>query len=152
MGYFVLITKPHSATNLNQLNHNLENIIHSMEQASRTRDASNPHHKEEQGGPDVQAEEIQAAEISGRDEREKGEGRANRLIGDHQRVHPKNLVVLSFRSLQLRRISELQSDLLRLAVETASDIVPDDKTKEVDEKLRAYCESAIISAPQNLLT
>jgi hypothetical protein len=152
VGYFVLITKPHSATNLNQLNHNLENIIHSMEQASRTRDASNPHHKEEQGGPDVQAEEIQAAEIGGRDEREKGEGRANRLIGDHQRVHPKNLVVLSFRSLQLRRISELQSDLLRLAVETASDIVPDDKTKEVDEKLRAYCESAIISAPQNLLT
>ena len=44
-----------------------------MEQASRTRDVSNPHHKEEQGGPDVRAEEIQAIEIGGRDERENGE-------------------------------------------------------------------------------
>jgi hypothetical protein len=134
------------------LNHNLENITYSMEQASRTRDASNPHHKEEQGGPDVRAEEIQAIEIGVRDEREKGESGDDRLTRDNRMLHPKNIVVLSFRNLQLRRISELQDDLLRLAVETASDTVPDDKTKEVDEKLRAYCESAIISALYNLLT
>ena len=87
-----------------------------------------------------------------RDEREKGESRDDRLTRDNRMLHPKNIVVLSFRNLQLRRISELQDDLLRLAVETASDTVPDDKTKEVDEKLRAYCESAIISALYNLLT
>jgi len=123
-----------------------------MEQAPRTRDASNPQHKAEQGGPDVQAEEIQAIEIGDLDEREKGASRSDRPIGDYRLLHPKNMVVLSFRNLQLRRIAELQNDLLRLAVETASDAVPEDKTEEVDKKLAAYCESAITSALQNMLT
>jgi hypothetical protein len=58
---------------------------------------------------------------------------------DIKRVESQKVIILSFRSLQLRRIAELQDELLRLAVKTA-DIpnLPDTHSSEVDRTLRDY--------------
>lgn len=57
-------------------------------------------------------------------------------------VDIRRVVVLSFRQLQLRRIAELQDELLGLAVRTARGL-PRDKDKDaIDEALSKYGQLA----------
>lgn len=54
-------------------------------------------------------------------------------------IEAEKVIVLSFRELQLRRIGELQDDLLRLAAITASGVsLSADHKAEVDKALQAY--------------
>lgn len=58
-------------------------------------------------------------------------------------VEVEKVVVLSFRTLQLQRIAELQDDLLSLAVATAKGPLQQTQHKSrVDDNLRAYGKSA----------
>ena len=55
----------------------------------------------------------------------------------------EKVIVLSFRGLQLRRIAELQDELLRLSAETANaeNLTPNDKA--IDAALASYGESSV---------
>lgn len=56
-----------------------------------------------------------------------------------RKVEVEKVVVLSFRTLQLQRIAELQDELLGLAVATAKGTVQQEQHKDVvDKALRAY--------------
>jgi hypothetical protein len=60
-------------------------------------------------------------------------------VEDLKNIEAEKVIVLSFRSLQLRRIAKLQDDLLRLAVITASSsTLPDGHKAAVDQALRDF--------------
>lgn len=66
---------------------------------------------------------------------------------DIKRVETQKVVVLSFRSLQLRRIAELQDELLGLAVKTArTPNLPDTHNSDVDKALHDYGECISIGS------
>lgn len=66
---------------------------------------------------------------------------------DIKRVETQKVIVLSFRSLQLRRIAELQDELLRLAIKTAdTPNLPDTHNADVDQTLRNYGECLLIGS------
>ena len=64
--------------------------------------------------------------------------------------HPKSrshlevekVIVLSFRSLQLQRIAELQDEVLKLALRAAAGKALPDQNKKVDDALENYGESS----------
>lgn len=66
-------------------------------------------------------------------------------LQDIKKVEAQKVVVLSFRSLQLRRIAELQDELLALAIRTAdTSSLPATHNSDIDKKLRDYGESIFI--------
>jgi hypothetical protein len=71
---------------------------------------------------------------------------AETTFQDMKRIETQKVIVLSFRSLQLRRIAELQDELFRLAVKTA-DIpnLPETHNSDVDNALHAYGEYCTVN-------
>lgn len=72
-------------------------------------------------------------------------------VDDAKNIEAEKVVVLSFRGLQLRRISELQDELLHLAVISATGLtetgasLPDNHKNVVDKALREYGTFCLIS-------
>jgi len=66
-------------------------------------------------------------------------------LQDIKRLEAQKVIVLSFRSLQLRRIAELQDELLSLTVKTADSLnLSDNHNSIVDKTLRNYGECFLV--------
>jgi len=60
-------------------------------------------------------------------------------------IEAKTVIVLSFRSLQPRRIADLQDKLVRLAVVTASGTALSEYHKgDIDKALQDYCTCTLV--------
>ena len=64
-------------------------------------------------------------------------------INSARHLEIEKVIVLSFRSLQLQRISQLQDDLLRLTLSDAAGNAPPDHTEKVDKALEDYGNAAL---------
>jgi hypothetical protein len=98
--------------------------------------------------PDIeQAEEHQSPSIHHNKQGPSPDVEAEAHFQDIKRIETQKVIVLSFRSLQLRRIAELQDELLRLAVKTAdTPDLPDAHNSDVDKTLRDYGECILIGS------
>lgn len=88
--------------------------------------------------PDIeQAEEHLIPPTDPNEEATFPETEAEAHFQDIKRVETQKVIVLSFRSLQLRRVAELQDELLRLAVKTVDTSSSSDNSN-VEKVLRDH--------------
>ena len=71
-------------------------------------------------------------------------------INSTKHLEIEKVIVLSFRSLQLSRISQLQDDLLRLTMRDAAGNAPPDHTEKVDKALENYGNAASLFSMRGL--
>ena len=98
--------------------------------------------------PDIeQAEEHRSPSIHHNEQGPSPDFETEAHFQDIKRVETQKVIILSFRSLQLRRIAELQDELLRLAVKTAdTPNLPDTHNSDVDKTLRNYGEYILLGS------